>query len=167
MVNQRKPKHRKWTPEITGTIDRDKSNRTVIGPYDHTSLQIHERYGSTYIPLGPVGHNPRLEQAPSARDPFRFPTTRQNRGCEGRVNGGVKGCHSRDRKDGKDRSIDRHTFKSVLIPPTTEAANANAVTAFVDGVAAAGRAACVGRGGRANGGANGGARESATCPVSD
>ena len=27
------------------------------------------------IPLGPVGHSPRLEQAPSARDPFRFPTS--------------------------------------------------------------------------------------------
>ena len=39
MVNQIKPKYRKWTPEITGTIDRDKYNRTVIGPYDHEPLQ--------------------------------------------------------------------------------------------------------------------------------
>ena len=30
MVNQIKPKYRKWTPESTGTIDRDKYNRTVI-----------------------------------------------------------------------------------------------------------------------------------------
>ena len=38
MVNQTKPKYRKWTPEITGTIDRDKYNRIVIGPYDHEPL---------------------------------------------------------------------------------------------------------------------------------
>ena len=30
MVNQIKPKHHKWTSEITGTIDRDKYDRTII-----------------------------------------------------------------------------------------------------------------------------------------
>ena len=30
MVGQIKPKYRKWSPESTGTIDRDKYNRTVI-----------------------------------------------------------------------------------------------------------------------------------------
>ena len=41
--------------------------------YKH--VRIHERRGSTYIPLGPApGHSPRLEQAPSARDPFRYMT---------------------------------------------------------------------------------------------
>ena len=39
MVNQIKPKHRKWTPEITGTIDGDTYISTVIGPYDHEPLQ--------------------------------------------------------------------------------------------------------------------------------
>ena len=38
IVNQIKLKYRKWTQEITGTIDRDKYNRTVIGPYDHEPL---------------------------------------------------------------------------------------------------------------------------------
>ena len=33
-----KPKHRKWTPEITGTIDRDKYDETVIDPYDNGVL---------------------------------------------------------------------------------------------------------------------------------
>ena len=33
-----KPKHRKWTLEITGTIDRDKYDRTVIDPYGHGVL---------------------------------------------------------------------------------------------------------------------------------
>ena len=40
MVNQIKPKHRKWTPEITGIIGRDKYDRTVIGPYGHGVLTI-------------------------------------------------------------------------------------------------------------------------------
>ena len=43
-LNQLKPKHRKWTPEITGTIDRDKYNRTVIGPYDHEPLHWVKSY---------------------------------------------------------------------------------------------------------------------------
>ena len=38
IVNQIKPKYRKWIPEITGTIDRDKYNENVIGPYDHEPL---------------------------------------------------------------------------------------------------------------------------------
>ena len=43
VVNQIKPKYRKWTPEITGRIDRDKCDRIVIGPYDHEPLQmVHE-----------------------------------------------------------------------------------------------------------------------------
>ena len=37
----------------------------------HKHVRIHERYGSTYIPPGPVRHSPQLEQASSARDPFR------------------------------------------------------------------------------------------------
>ena len=42
----------------------------VVGArYEH--VRIHERYGSTDIPLDRVGHSPRLEQV---RDPFRFPT---------------------------------------------------------------------------------------------
>ena len=40
MVNQIKLKHRKWTPEITGTIDRGKYNSTVIGPYGHEPLHL-------------------------------------------------------------------------------------------------------------------------------
>ena len=40
MVNRIKPKHRKWTPEITGMIDRDKYDKTVIGPYEHGVLTI-------------------------------------------------------------------------------------------------------------------------------
>ena len=39
MVNHIKPKHRKWTPEITETIDRDKYDKTVIGPYEHGVLE--------------------------------------------------------------------------------------------------------------------------------
>ena len=39
MVSQIKPKYRKWTPGVTGTIDRDKYNRNVIGPYDYEPLQ--------------------------------------------------------------------------------------------------------------------------------
>ena len=38
MVNQKKPQHRKWTPEITGTIDRDKYGETVIDLYEHGVL---------------------------------------------------------------------------------------------------------------------------------
>ena len=38
IVNQIKPKHSKWNPEMTGTIDRDKYNGTVIGLYDHEPL---------------------------------------------------------------------------------------------------------------------------------
>ena len=40
-----KPKYRKWTPESTGTIDRDKYNRTVIGPYDQNTY-IYCVYGA-------------------------------------------------------------------------------------------------------------------------
>ena len=40
MVNQIKPKHRNWTPEVTGTIDRDKYDRTVINLYDHEPLKL-------------------------------------------------------------------------------------------------------------------------------
>ena len=40
MVDQIKPKHRRWTPGITGTINRDKYNSTVISPYDHQSLHL-------------------------------------------------------------------------------------------------------------------------------
>ena len=40
MVNQIKLKHRKWTPEITGMIGRDKSDNTVIGPYEHGVLTV-------------------------------------------------------------------------------------------------------------------------------
>ena len=35
-----KPKHRKWTPEITGMVDRDKYNRTVVGPHDHEPIHV-------------------------------------------------------------------------------------------------------------------------------
>ena len=45
---------------------------TVFVGARYKHVRIHEGYGSTYIPLGPVGHSPQLEQAPSARDPFRF-----------------------------------------------------------------------------------------------
>ena len=38
VMNHVKPKHRKWTPEITGMIDRDKYDETVIGPYEHGVL---------------------------------------------------------------------------------------------------------------------------------
>ena len=41
--------------------------------------RIHEKYWSTYIPVGLMGHSPRLEQAPSACDPFRFSTNRITR----------------------------------------------------------------------------------------
>ena len=48
-----------------------------VGGAHYEHVRIHERYRSTYIPLGPVGHSPRL---PSARDPFDF---RQNsHGCD-------------------------------------------------------------------------------------
>ena len=40
MVNQIRPQHRKWTPEVIGTIDRDKYDGTVIDPYDHEPLYI-------------------------------------------------------------------------------------------------------------------------------
>ena len=54
MVNQIKPKHRKWTPEITGTtgtIDRDKYNSTVIGPYDHEPLHTPPLESMTILQL--------------------------------------------------------------------------------------------------------------------
>ena len=35
MVSQIKSKYRKWTPGVTGTIDRDSHNRNVIDPYDY------------------------------------------------------------------------------------------------------------------------------------
>ena len=41
MINQIKPKYRKWTPEIT-EVDRDECNRKVIDPYDYEPL--HHRY---------------------------------------------------------------------------------------------------------------------------
>ena len=37
MANQTERKYRKWTPEIIGTIDRDKY---VIDPYGHGVLTI-------------------------------------------------------------------------------------------------------------------------------
>ena len=39
MVNQIKTKHRKWTPGVAGTIDKDKYNRNVIGSYDYKPIQ--------------------------------------------------------------------------------------------------------------------------------
>ena len=42
MVNQIKPKHHKWTPEITGMIDKDKC---MIEPYDHGVLTVVGRVG--------------------------------------------------------------------------------------------------------------------------
>ena len=67
MVNQIKPKHRKWTPEVTGAIDRDKYDKTVIGPYDHEPLLINARatVGKDnreyidYIPRATVGKDNR------------------------------------------------------------------------------------------------------------
>ena len=41
---------------------RYEQNIVFIGA--HTHIWTHERYGSTYIPLGPLGHSPRLEQSP-------------------------------------------------------------------------------------------------------
>ena len=35
-----KPKDRKWTPGVTGTIDRDRYNRNIIDPYDYEPLQV-------------------------------------------------------------------------------------------------------------------------------
>ena len=43
-VKDCEPNKPKRTPEITGTIDRDKYNRTVINPYEHgvlTSIVCH------------------------------------------------------------------------------------------------------------------------------
>ena len=37
MVSQIEPKYRKWTPGVTGTIDKDKCNRSVIGPLHMTT----------------------------------------------------------------------------------------------------------------------------------
>ena len=39
IINQIKPKYRKWTPKVTRTIDKDKCNRSVIDPYDYEPLQ--------------------------------------------------------------------------------------------------------------------------------
>ena len=39
IINQIKPKYRKWTPGVTRTIDKDKCNRSVIDPYDYEPLQ--------------------------------------------------------------------------------------------------------------------------------
>ena len=33
-----RPKYCKWTPEITGMIDRDKYDKTVMGPCEHGVL---------------------------------------------------------------------------------------------------------------------------------
>ena len=58
MVNQIKPKYRKWTPESTGTIDRDKCNRTVIGPYDQNLTKVKDAWDvrkiSAPIEVSPV-----------------------------------------------------------------------------------------------------------------
>ena len=56
---------------------RYEQNIVFVGArYKH--VRIHERYGSTYIPLSPLGCSPQLEQAPSARDPFWYlPTPRR------------------------------------------------------------------------------------------
>ena len=52
MVNQIKPKHRKWTPEITGTIDRDKYDKIVIGSYEHGVLTpLRERTAHPFATL--------------------------------------------------------------------------------------------------------------------
>ena len=39
IMNQIKPKYRKWTAGVTRTIDKDKCNRSVIDPYDYEPLQ--------------------------------------------------------------------------------------------------------------------------------
>ena len=76
--------------------------------YNH--VKMHKRYGSTYIPTGPVGHSPQLEQAQSARDPFRFPTgsdlrrpvieQRGNLLFEGKELGRGGRCNCREVNDG-------------------------------------------------------------------
>ena len=48
MVNQIQPKHRKWPPVITGTIDRDKYDTTVTGPYEHGVLIPGPRSGRPF-----------------------------------------------------------------------------------------------------------------------
>ena len=50
--------------------------RIVFVGAGYKHVRIPEKYWSTYIPLGLIGHSPRLEQAPSARDQFRFSTER-------------------------------------------------------------------------------------------
>ena len=40
MVSQIKPKYCKWTPGVTGMIDKDKCNRNVIDPYDYEPLHL-------------------------------------------------------------------------------------------------------------------------------
>ena len=40
IMSQIEPKYRKWTPGVTGTIDKDKCNRSVIDPYDYEPLMM-------------------------------------------------------------------------------------------------------------------------------
>ena len=47
IMNQIKPKYRKWTPGVTRTIDKDKCNRSVIDPYDYEPLQLLSRRWSS------------------------------------------------------------------------------------------------------------------------
>ena len=47
IMNQIKPKYRKWTPGVTRTIDKDKCNRSVIDPYDYEPLQLLSILGSS------------------------------------------------------------------------------------------------------------------------
>ena len=47
IMNQIKPKYRKWTPGVTRTIDKDKSNRSVIDPYDYEPLHLE----GVYLPI--------------------------------------------------------------------------------------------------------------------
>ena len=51
---------------FVGTCDTSKCTTVFVGArYKHVRIQA--RYGSTYIPLGPVRHCPRLEQVLSAQ----------------------------------------------------------------------------------------------------
>ena len=42
MVSQIKPKYRKWTPGVIGTIDKDKCIRNVIDLYDYEPLHARD-----------------------------------------------------------------------------------------------------------------------------
>ena len=52
MVSQIKPKYRKWTPGVTGTIDRDEYNRHIIDPYDYEPLHPPPLESMTILQLG-------------------------------------------------------------------------------------------------------------------